>query len=228
MSRNVMFLIVAAVIGLLAGGGVSKLFSTRVVDELKERLSVQSVEAAATDVLIGQIRQRAANDSMRAVADSIEKAHLRRDIVTARRRSVRATVRLDSIAATINEDTLTTGVQDLLAGQREVCKACAEERDLERTRADKAESELSRIGPRFESNRLLLYRVQAQRDSALVLAGDAISAASPSFFRDLFKDIPRKLACAGGGAVVAEVNNGKALTGAAIALGLCLAMEAIF
>jgi hypothetical protein len=62
----------------------------------------------------------------------------------------------------------------------------------------------------------------------LALSSDAIAAASPNFFRDLFKDIPRKLACAGAGAVVAEINNGKALTGAAVALVICLAGEALF
>lgn len=228
MTRNTLLLVIAGCLGLLAFSGISKYLDSRTIADLKDELSIQKVDAAAADVLIGQVRQQAAADSTRADSVEVVNAALRRDIVTARRRSARVIVRVDSVRATIDEDTLTTGLQTLLAAEREVCKACAAERDLERIRADKSESELRRIQPRFTSTRLLLFRVQAQRDSALALAGDAIAAASPNFFAKLFQDIPQKLACAVGGAIVAEVNDGKALTGAAIALGVCLAMEAIF
>ncbi len=228
MTRNALLLIVAATIGLLTFAGVSKFFDGRTIDQLKDRLSVQKVEAAATDVLIDRVRRQAATDS--ANADSVVGmyAALRDSLTDARETTSTAIVRVVTVRSTINEDTLTAGLRTLLAAEREVCNACAAERNLERTRADKAESDLRLIRPRLDSARKLLFAVRAERDRALDLSGDAIAATSPNFFSKLFQDLPRKAACAGAGAIVAEVNDGKALTGAAIALGVCLAFEALF
>ncbi|KKK58842.1 hypothetical protein LCGC14_3040390, partial [marine sediment metagenome] len=74
----------------------------------------------------------------------------------------------------------------------------------------------------------LIRAVRAERDSAMVIIAGHEKRLEFNFFRSLFQDLPRKAACAVGGSIVAELNNGKALTGAAIALGVCLAVEAIF
>ena len=213
-----------AIIGIVS----VKVISGNTNKRLEARADSLELASAATDVLVNQVRERAAIDSARADSVEAENAALRRDLTAARNRSARVIIRVDSIRATIDEDTLTAGVRTFLEAQREVCKACAEERGLEQRRADKAESELSRIRPRFDSSRLLLFQVQAERDTALALVGDYQNQLDPGFFRQFFQDLPQKAACAGAGAVIAEINNGKALTGAAIALGVCLAMEAIF
>ncbi len=228
MTRNVMILIVAAVVGLLVFGGVSKFFDGRKIQDLRERQTVLQVTASASDerqaVLIAQL----ATDSV--ARDSLEQLNLelRHDLQRAQTQRVRIVQVRDSARATIEEDTLSAGLRNLLSIERGVAESFRVERDLERGLKEGAERQIAQLLERQRALRLLLLDVTAQRDSALALSSDAIDAASPNFFRDLFKDIPRKLACAGAGAIVAEINNGKALTGAAVALVICLAGEALF
>lgn len=226
MIRELRYGIVLVAI-IIVVGLASKIIDRRALAELRVRSDSLKLTAAATDVLVDQVRQRAAADSTRA--DSVEAANaaLRRDLTAARNRSARVIVRVDSVRATIDEDTLTAGLRTLLAAEREVCKACAEERGLEQRRADKAESELNRIQPRFNSSRLLLFRVQAERDTALALVGDYQRQLNPGLFRRLFKDLPQKAACAAGGAAVAAINDGDVLLGAGIGLVACLVVEAM-
>ena len=227
MIRELRYGIVLVAI-IIVVGLTSKIFDIRTNKKLEARADSLELGSAVTDVLIDQLRQQVANDSTQAVADSIEKIVLRRDLTAARNRSARVIIRVDSVRATINEDTLTAGVQVLLTAEREVCKACAVELDLEKRRADKAESELNRIWPRFESSQLLLFRVQGERDSALDLVSDYQRQLNPGFFRRFFKDLPQKAACGAGGAAVAAFNDGDVLLGAGIGLVACLVVKAVF
>jgi hypothetical protein len=225
MTRNIIMLIVAAVIGLLVFGGVSKYFDSRTIADLRERETAQQLTARVSDERQAVLMAQLAADSI--ARDSLEQLNtvlLQR----ARTRTVRIVQVRDSTRATIEEDTLSAGLRNLLTLERNVAESFRVERDLERGLRESAGRQIAQLLERQRALRILLLDVTAQRDSALALSSDAIAAASPNFFRDLFKDIPRKLACAGAGAVVAEINNGKALTGAAVALVICLAGEALF
>ncbi len=228
MTHRDLLVAIILIVVLAVAALASKLIDKSAIDDLKERLTTQTVEAAATDVLVDQMSRQATADSVRT--DSVEAVveELRRDIAQAGARSAVIVARVDSIAATIDEDTLTLGLQALLTAQRDLCAACAEERDLERRRANLAESEAARIGPRLADARLLVLDLQTQRDSALALAGDAVDRLSPSWFKLLLQDLPQKAACAAGGAAVATYNEGQILLGAGIGLAACLVVTAVF
>lgn len=225
MTRNIMMVMVVGAIALLVGSIAFKVLDSRTIKDLRERQTVLQVVASASDKRQAVLMAQLVADSI-AYADTI--GTLRSNLQAAQTQRVRIVRVRDSTRATIDPDTLSAGLRNLLSLERGVAESFRVERDLERDLRKMADVQVAQLLERQRALRLLLLDVTAQRDSALVLVGDAIAAASPNFFRDLFKDIPRKLACAGGGAVVAEVNNGKALTGAAIALGICLAVEAIF
>ncbi len=224
MSRNVMFLIVAAVIGLLVFAGVSKFFDVRKIQDLQEREAVQQFAASESDKRQAVLMAQIVADSI-AYADTI--GTLRSDLRTAQTRTVRIVEVRDSARATIQEDTLSAGLRNLLELERGVATSFRVERDLERELRERAEVQIAKLVDRQRALRILLLDVTAQRDSALVLVGDAIAAASPSFFAKLFQDIPRKLACAGAGVTVASINDGDLLVGAGIGLAACLLVEAI-
>ncbi len=225
MTRNVILLVVAAVIALLTFTAASKYLDGRTIQDLRWREAVQQTAAIRSNVRQAALMAQLASDSVAFAADT---AALHKQLRTRQTQTVRIVQVRDAARATIDPDTLSAGLRNLLMLERNVAESFRSERDLERQLRESAERQIATLLERQRALRILLLDVTAQRDSALALSSDAIALVSPSFFRDLFKDIPRKLACAGGGAIVAEFNNGKALTGAAIALGVCLAAEAIF
>ena len=227
MTRNIMMLIVAATIALLTFAGVSKFFDARKIQDLRDRETAQQIAAQVSDERNAVLAAQLTADSVARDSLELVNATLRLNLQRAQTQTVRIVQVRDSARATIEEDTLSAGLRNLLSIEREVAESFRIERDLKRELREGAEQQIATLLERQRALRILLLDVTAQRDSALVLVGDAIDAVSPNFFRDLFKDIPRKLACGGAGAIVAEINNGKALTGAAIALGICLAVEAI-
>jgi len=224
MTRNAMLLVIAGCLALMAFAGVSKALDGRRIRDLRDRATQLRLAAVLADQRAAQLDAQHIQDSIR-FADSM--AVMTEALITARSRSVRVIQVRDSVRATVDEDTLSAGLRNLLAVEREATLA-------ETDRADLAEAALrlaqARIGELVESQRQLrlqLLTIVAQRDSALNLAGEAIDAASPSFLRDLFQDLPRKAACAAGGAVSAEVAGGKPLLGGAIGLAACLIVEAV-
>ena len=224
VTRNVILALIFGCI-VFIGAGVSKYFSNRTIDRLKDRLATQEIAAIKTDARQATLMAQIVADSI-AHADAI--STLRSDLDTAQTRTVRIVQARDLASATIDTDTLSAGLRNLLDLERGVAESFRAELFIERELRKMAEVQVAQLLKRQRALQLLVLDLQAQRDSALSLAGDAIDAAAPSFFRSLFQDLPRKAACAGAGAIVAEVNNGKALTGAAIALGVCLAVQAIF
>ena len=228
MIREIRFaIILTAVVMAIATIGIS-FFAQRAVKTLRAQTDSLKLTAAATDVLVDQVRQQAAQDSVRA--DSVELAYaaLMIDLDAARRRTARVIIRVDSVRLTVDEDTLTAGLQALLAAERAVCEACAAERDLERIRANSDEEALRRIRPLFNDTRLLLFTLQRERDSAFTIIGGYQNQLDPSLFRRFFRDLPQKVACAASGAAVAALNDGDALVGADIGLAGCILIDAIF
>ena len=227
MTRTALVIVIAT-ISVLILAGVSRFLDAREIKDLKDRLSAQQIEAAATDVLIEQVRQQAAADSANRDSVTGMYAALRDSLTEAGEATTAATVRVEAVRATIDEEALTPKVRELLAAERAVCTACAKERDIARTLADSLESDLRLIRPRLDAARTLLFKVQGERDDALELSGDAIERLQPNFFQVLFGEIPQMMACAGGGALAATIYDGNALVGAGIGLAACLIKEAIF
>ena len=224
MTRNIMMLIVAATIALLTFAGVSKFFDARKIQDLRDRETAQQIAAQVSNERQAVLMAQLASDSVAFAADTTA---LHKQLRTRRTQTAETVQVRDLAAATIDLDTLSAGLRNLLTLERGVAESFRVERDLERELKEGAERQIATLLERQRALRILLLDVTAQRDSALVLVGDAIDAASPSFFRDLFKDIPRKLACAGAGGIVAEVNEGEVLLGAVIGLATCLVVEAI-
>ena len=223
MNRGIV--IVTIVAGFL---GILSIRSRLQVDGLEAQLNSVKLSSAATDVLVAQVRQDAASDSARA--DSVEAVLrvIRRDLTQARARSARVIIRVDSVRLTMDEDTLTAGVRNLLAAERAVCEACAAERDLERRRADVAETENRLIGPQLDASRLLVYDLQAQRDTALAIGTSLMAQINPGFWRGLFLDLPEIGAGAAAGAAVATLNDGDVLLGAGIGAAVALVFKQVF
>ena len=226
MTRTVLLLATLAVV-LFIGAGVSKYLSNRTIDRLKDRLATQEIAAIKTDARQDVLMAQLATDSV--VRDSLTQfnVQLRSDLEHAKTQRVRIVHVRDSIRGTINEDTLTAGLRNLLDLERGVAESFRAEPFIERELRKMAEVQVAQLLKRQRALQLLVLDLQAQRDSALSLAGDAIDAAAPSFFRSLFQDLPRKAACAAGGAIVAEVNDGEVLHGAVIGLATCLVVSGI-
>lgn len=226
MTRTVLTL---AILGCLVfiGAGVSKYLDSRTIDKLEVAADSLRLHIAATDVRLeaysaDSTRFEAMRDSFRLVSSS-----LRADLKSARGRTRLVIESRDSARATIRIDTLTPQLRDMIVLEREAAVSFRVERDIFARRVRNLEArsvvdstELAQLGA-------LIRAVRAERDSAMVIVAGHEARLELSFFRSLFRDLPRKAACAGGGAVVAAVNNGKELTGAAIGLGVCLFVEAI-
>ncbi len=211
--------IVSAVVNVLRGDKIRK---------LDERTDVLELEAVASDVRESQLHAQLARDTVWNDSIAQENTLLRQDLRAAQRGSTRIIVRVDSIFATIDEDTLPAQIQEAFAVQREALAACRVECDLTVALLVNREAQLARIGPRLDSTLVLLHERSTQLDTALVLIGEYQSIVSPNFFLNLFREIPQMMACAGGGALVAELYDGKVLVGAGIGLAACLIKSAVF
>ena len=227
MTRNALLLFLAAcfAFGIMSG---LKYLDSRTIRDLRDREMALNFTANESDKRQATLMAQLATDSV--VRDSLARFNerLRLDLEHAKTQRVRIVRVRDSIRATINEDTLSAGLRNLLDLERGVAESFRAELFIERELRKMAEVQVTQLLERQRALQLLVLDLQAQRDSALSLAGDAIDAAAPSFFRSLFQDLPRKAACAGAGAVVVELNDGKVLVGAVVALGVCLAVGGIF
>ena len=227
MTRTVLTL---AILGCLVfiGAGVSKYLDSRTIDKLEVAADSLRLQIVATDVRLeaysaDSTRFEAEREQFRTLESS-----LRADLQAATGRTRLVIESLNSAQATIDVDTLSAGLRNLLAIQLEVAESYRSERDIMARRVRNLEAksvvdstELAQLGA-------LIQAVRAERDSAMAIVAGHEARLEFNFFRSLFQDLPRKAACAAGGAIVAAVNNGKELTGALIGLGVCLAVEAIF
>lgn len=223
MTRGLM-----AVIGLLVLAMVLTSIASRYeIDGLETQLDSIGLVSAATDVLISQVRQDAASDSVRA--DSVEAVleAVRSRLQVAQTVARAAVVRRDSAWATVDPDTLDPGCRNLLALERGVAESEHVELDLERQLRISAEAELARIRPILDTTRLLLFAVQAERDSSLAVGRALLAQLNPGFWRGLLADLPEKVACGAGGATVAAFNDGDVMLGAGIGLAVCLVVGAV-
>ena len=217
-------MIIALVAGFLGGLSIRSRFQ---VDGLEAQLDSVKLSSAATDVLIGQVREDAASDAARADSVEVVIEAIRRDLTQARARSARVIVRVDSARATVDEDTLSAGLRNLLMIEREVAESYRVGWGLERRLREEAEAELTRIRPILDRTRLLLFTVQSQRDTALAIGTSLLAQVNPGFWGSLWADLPQKAACGAGGAAVAALNEGDAFLGAGIGVAVCIFVGAI-
>lgn len=226
MTRTVLILATLAVM-LFIGSGISKYLDGRTIDALEVATDSLRLRIFATDLrldiyTIDSARFEAKREQFRALESS-----LRADLKTANGRTRVVIKSLDSAYATIDIDTLSAGLRNLLAIQREVAVSFRRERDIFARRVRNLEArsvidstELAQLGA-------LIRTVRAERDSAMTIIAGHEKRLEFNFFSKLFQDLPRKAACGVGGAIVAELNEGEVLLGAVIGLATCLVVEAI-
>ena len=226
MTRNIMPLVVLGTVSVLILAGVSKVLDNRKIDELKAAGDSLRLHVAATNVRLETYSADSVHFAVARDSFDLLNASLRHDLKLARGRTRVVVVARDSARATIEIDTLTPQLRNMIVLEREAAVSFRRERDILARRVQNFEArsvidstELAQLGA-------LIRAVRAERDSAMSIIAGHEGRLGWSFGK-LFEDIPRKLACATGGAIAAELNDGKALTGAAVALGVCLAVEAI-
>ncbi len=226
MTRNIMLLIVLGTVSVLILAGVSKVLDSREIDELKAAATSLRLHVAATNVRLetysaDSVHFAAARDSF-----DLLNASLRHDLKLARGRTRVVVVSRDSARATIEIDTLTPQLRNMIVLEREAAVSFRRERDIlaRSVRNLEAKSvidstELAQLGA-------LIRAVRAERDSAMKIIAGHEGRLGWSFGK-LFQDLPRKAACAGAGAIVAEINDGEVLLGAVIGLATCLVVGEI-
>lgn len=198
-------------------------------DDAGRRMRSEALEVRVerTNVLLDRYNRLAVQYRVRVTAlqDTITQLEEEADVTqgtTLEALAVRQRARAD-----VEEDILSPEVQLLLGAERAVAEGYRGQLAV----AIQARAVGARI-VRIESARAdeavsLLWGVRAERDSALTLLADYRRGLDFSLSRLLFRDLPRKAACAGGGAAVAAINQGDVLLGAGVALVACLLMESI-
>ena len=226
MTRNLMLLIVLGTVSVLILAGVSKVLDSRTIDALDVAADSLRLRIFATNLrldiyTIDSARFQAQREQFRA-----RQSALRHDLKLARGRTRVVVVSRDSARVTIEIDTLTPQLRNMIVLEREAAVSFRRERDIERglrlnleARSVIDSTELAQLGA-------LIRAVRAERDSAMSIIAGHEGRLGWSFGK-LFEDIPRKLACAAGGAIVAEINDGEVLLGAVIGLATCLIVGGI-
>lgn len=192
-----------------------------------ERDSLSAV-AAATSLRIAAVQQQALLDS--AMADSLAAVAdtLRTQLAAAQRRRTRVVAQADSIRATIDEDTLTAGLQALVAVERAVAESYRQELDLERGLRETAEADLASCRPLLGSTQSLLAQAVQERDAFHASLDQALRQLEPGFFRRLLRGLPEIGGGAAAGGVVAALNDGDVALGVGIGAAAAIVVKAVF
>ena len=226
MTRTGILWVLAACFAFVILSGISKYLDSRTIDALDVAADSLRLRIFATNLrldiyTIDSARFQAQREQFRA-----RQSALRHDLKLARGRTRVVIVSRDSARATIEIDTLTPQLRNMIVLEREAAVSFRRERDIERglrlnleARSVIDSTELAQLGA-------LIRAVRAERDSAMSIIAGHEGRLGWSFGK-LFEDIPRKLACAAGGAIVAEINDGEVLLGAVIGLATCLIVGGI-
>ena len=219
-------LALAAVVALMVIG-----FSAvaRRVDDTDRRIRSEALEVRvrATDVTLDAFRVRAGQDSTRIAWLQSDIMRLEEEADVAHYSTLEALATLESTRAGVQEDTLAPALRQLLGAERDVAQSYRRELGVAIQARAASDSIVQIESARAEEAVSLLWDVRAERDSALTLLADYRRSIEFSISRLLFRDFPRKAACAGGGAAVAAINKGDVLLGAGVGLAACLVMESI-
>ncbi len=219
-------LALAAVVTLMVIG-----FSAvaRRVDDTGRRIRSEALE-----VRVERTNKRLQVFSLRAEQDSTRIAWLQSDIIrleeeadATHETTVEALALREAARLEVREDTLAPALRQLLGAERGVAQGYRGELVVA-LQARAVSDSIMRIElARADEAVSLLWVVRAERDSARTLLGDYRRSIEFSISRLLFRDLPRKAACAAGGATVAAINQGDVLLGAGVGLVACLLVENI-
>ncbi len=171
---------------------------------------------------------------LQASQDSFLIAGLRQDITQLEEEADAATISTlealdlrEDARSTIQEDTLAPALRNLLLTERTVAVSYKRELRIANARITKLDSIVRVETARADNATSLLWVVQAERDAGLSIISAHEKRWDFSLSRLLFRDLPRKAACAGGGAAVAAMNKGDVLVGAGVGLLACLLVESV-
>jgi len=215
------------VVGLVAAG-IFKIIDQRKISELEEAGTALRLQVAATDVdfrrfISGAVRHEAVRDSLARVAST-----LRSELAAERYRQGEIAGELEVARTTVEIDTLTPQLRNLIVLEREMATSYRDERDIFEGLYINSQRALAQLQERHESLEALVWLVRDERDSALVLVSAWEKRLEFNFFRWFGAEVPQKLACAGGGAAAAAFYDGQVLVGAGIGLTVCLIKDALF
>ena len=228
MFRDKMFtgMVVAGIMAF----GVALLFGRLQVErkqDLRDRATELRVTVRATNEDLAILRIRVQQDRFVIVG-------LRADITQLEEAADAATLSTrealddrEAARSSIQEDTLAPALRNLLLTERTVAQSWKRELRIAQARIIKLDSIVTIETGRADAATSLLWAVRQERDTALDLVSAHEKRWDFSLSRLLFRDLPRKAACAGGGAAVAAMNKGDVLVGAGVGLLACLLVESI-
>ena len=171
---------------------------------------------------------------LQTAQDSFLIAGLREDITQLEEEADAATISTlealdlrEGARSAVQEDTLAPALRNLLLTERTVAVSYKRELRIANARITKLDSIVRVETARADNATSLLWAVQAERDAGLSIISAHEKRWDFSLSRLLFRDLPRKAACAGGGAAVAAMNKGDVLVGAGVGLLACLLVESV-
>ena len=225
--NKVLWGIVVATVLVAVGAGIFTSTALRTKQDLRDRATELRVTVRATNEDLDLLRIRAQRDSFVIVG-------LRADITQLEEAADAATLSTrealddrEAARSSIQEDTLAPALRNLLLTERTVAQSWKRELRIAQARIIKLDSIVTMESTRADEATSLLYAVRLERDTALDLISAHEKRWDFSLSRLLFRDLPRKAACAGGGAAVAAMNRGDVLVGAGVGLLACLLVESI-
>jgi len=228
MTRNVMLLVVIATISVLILAGVSKVLDAHDKAELRATGDSLRLHIAGTNVERDQLRNdsivnAAWRDSVKILTDS-----LRSDLNEADEAAPAIVQARDSARATIQPGDLSPRALNMILLERRVAESTLNRYTLEHSLRLNLEARSVIDSTELAQVRALIATVTGERDTAMSLVARHEARLDFNLWRFLGDEIPQLLACGGGGAVVAELYEGKVLVGAGIGVAACLVKEAIF
>lgn len=218
---------IAFMIGILVVMPVLKSVRDSGEQELRDRSTALRAEVELGERALTTFKIDAVQDSILIARLQGEVTALEGEANDAHTETLATLALLESARSNIREDTLSPGLQNLLHIERAVANSYRLELGVANVRITRLDSIVQLAVARADGASLNLWRVTAQRDSALAIIAGHESALDFSLAGLLFQDLPRKAACAGGGATVAAYNRGDVMLGAVIGLVACMAVESL-
>ncbi len=216
--------LIVAIILVIAVAGV---FMNTEREGLRDRATVLRTTVRQTNRDLDLLRLQTAQDSFLIAGLREDITQLEEEADAAAISTLEALDLREDARSTIQEDTLAPALRNLLLTERTVAVSYKRELRIANARVTKLDSIVRFETARADNATSLLWVVQAERDAGLSIISAYEKRWDFSLSRLLFRDLPRKAACAGGGAAVAAMNKGDVLVGAGVGLLTCLLVESI-
>ena len=226
MDRTGKILLTVIIAGVVMVAVASQLPTHRDL-ELRDQATELRVTVRQTNEELDLFRSRSSEDSTTIVRLQADITQLEEDADAAALSTRTALDVREAARSTIQEDTLAPALRHLLLTERAVAVSYKRELLVAHARITRLDSIVRLETARADNATSLLWAVQAERDAGLSIISAHEKRWDFSLSRLLFRDLPRKAACAGGGAAVAAMNKGDVLIGAGVSLIACLLVESI-